>query len=298
MSLEMNVHQLTLLLAFLLGLPVYFTYLLGMTAYISYRLAPPPLAPSEYSMVRHLFYTLLFLISLAVLSWCIVCSSLFAQKPDMPSPDFTDIDTGLLIFMIWTPWLPWALGIASVRSNPLWLGRFFQRPKIILFRSFNDRKALAAIFYHFAGVLSVMGRTYALVPLGKLSHRRELRNQVLRLTLPGLNSIRLLTVPDESWQDRVRDLLSDADAVIIDVTNPTESVEWELELALRIAGEERVVLLVQEGYEMGLQFSRIIKYRRPAWLLLLQEPTAVASLRDALLTIIASHGTRASRENS
>lgn len=290
----MNPNQLrdfTLLLVLLLGIPVYFAYLLGMTAFASYRLAPPPLAPTEYSLAMHLFYILLFLASLAALSWCVVCSSLFAPKSDMAQPGLTDIDTGLLLFMTWIPWLPLALGIASVRSNPLWIGRFFQRPKILLLRPFRDKSASAVIFYQFAKVLSEMGRAYALVPSGKISQRRELRNQVLRLALPRLNSIRLFTVPNECWQDRVRHLLSSADVVIIDVTRPTESIKWELELAVRILGEGRVILLVQEGCATSSQFSHTIRYRRPAWLLLPERKSAaVDSLQGALSTIIASHG--------
>ena len=291
-----QLRALTLLLIFSTGIPVYFAYLLGMTAFASYRLAPPPLAPGKYVLARHLFYVLFFLMSLAALSWCIASSSL-VSKSDVASLGPTDNDTGLLLLMMWMPWLPWSLGIASVRSNPLWLRRFFQRPKILLFRPFGDRSASAAIFYQFANVLSEMGRAYALVPSGKISRRRELRNQMLRLALPRLNPIRLLTVPDECWQDRVRELLSDADAVIIDVTSPTESVEWELELALRIAGERRVILVAQEGHKTDCKFSRIIRYRRPSRLLLPQrESTAIGSLQDALSTIIATHGKQPGRD--
>lgn len=287
-----HLRVLALLLIFLPGIPLYFAYFLAMTVFAAYRLAPPPLTANECSLVRHILYALLFLTCVYSLLWCVAHSSLFDPRPDLAALDLTGIDTVLLLAVAWFPWLPLALGIAGIRSNPLWIARFLQRPKILLFRPFSDKSASAVIFYHLARVLSEMGRVYALVPSGHLSARRELRNQVFRLTLPHLNVLRLLTVADKCWQDHIRDLLSDADAVIIDVTHPTESVEWELELALQIVGQSRIILLVQEGCTLSGQFLYTIAYQRPAWLLLPERTsTAVASLKGALAAILTSRET-------
>jgi len=48
--------------------------------------------------------------------------------------------------------------------------------------------------------------------------------------------------PDKVWRDGIDFCLRNADAVVIDLTDVSENVEWEIATAFRLVGPEKIML--------------------------------------------------------
>lgn len=113
---------------------------------------------------------------------------------------------------------------------------------------------------------------YGLVELFKRVGVTELRGQAaraeadrrLRLLRSGGHTIvfgvEILKCQDEVWRDVVTEAMSKTDVVIVDITDPTENILWELGVALQRLGREGVLLTIEEGTQLDPLAAEVCRY--------------------------------------
>lgn len=107
---------------------------------------------------------------------------------------------------------------------------------IIYLRSFHSDAAALAFARIVAPVASRYGILAGLVHSVQPAHM--LQQNVSTLARGGF-----VEVSDDRWREWVRQALASCHLVIIDVSNSTESVKWELETATNIVGPQRILCI-------------------------------------------------------
>lgn len=107
---------------------------------------------------------------------------------------------------------------------------------ILYLRSFHSDAAALAFARIVVPVASRYGVLAGLVHSVQPAH-------VLQQRVPTLDRGSFVEVSDERWREWVKHALASCHLVIIDVSNPTDSVKWELKTAMDMIGPQRIVLL-------------------------------------------------------
>jgi hypothetical protein len=74
--------------------------------------------------------------------------------------------------------------------------------------------------------------------------------------------VEILKCQDDVWRDVVSEAMSKADVVIVDITEPTENILWELGVALQRFGSEGLLLTIEEGTQLDPLAARVSRYLR------------------------------------
>lgn len=124
------------------------------------------------------------------------------------------------------------------------LDRFSCRP-ILYFRSFRYADGPTA----FGRIVSKAARHYGV--LMAIVHESQTGSSLQRLT-GFADQANTAVLPDQEWQAWVLKRLETASAVIIDATELSESLAWELDAARTRVGVDRILVLVGKGADTAL----------------------------------------------
>lgn len=116
------------------------------------------------------------------------------------------------------------------------LKRFLLAHPILYLRSFHSDAAALAFARIVVPVASRYGVLAGLVHSVQPAH-------VLQQRVSTLDRGSFVEVSDERWREWVKYALASCHLVIIDVSNLTDSVKWELETAMDMVGARRILLL-------------------------------------------------------
>jgi hypothetical protein len=146
-----------------------------------------------------------------------------------------------------------------------WLTHSFH---VLYFRSFEERSSHSARD-NISPILGCMGKLttvhnpqyiQGLTPVDGHSHDEDSWFAWLELGEILSDGLATPKFADDEWQDGVRALLRESDAVVIDVTGGSSNVDWELEQARATLPSDRVILLRASDAPVSTETGNVIEY--------------------------------------
>ncbi len=129
------------------------------------------------------------------------------------------------------------LSIGMYRKNKQGFGG-----AILFFRAFDDEAANERFYQRVDPIVWCFGRCFAAVGGGVSLALRPLDGVMRRLF--GVDAaVGTIKLDDVRWREEIEDIVPQLSLVIVDVSQLTPSVTWELDTALRELGGERVIAL-------------------------------------------------------
>ena len=148
--------------------------------------------------------------------------------------------------------------------------------------------------YAFFGGMCYLGAKY-IGPLFRRSVFRIEKNDSaqlvrridsVRMLKSGYRGIESFACQDDDWREFISQALEKVDAVVIDVTQPTEALLWEIREALSRKGEDSIVLTAaSENGSVPDHISTLLADEVPPWLL--EECLVYSSKQEDVLAYIS-----------
>jgi hypothetical protein len=108
---------------------------------------------------------------------------------------------------------------------------------------------IASVAWAVPKLLRRSGLAVFVGPAGASKAKRRLAHIARTPRCPGVG-VEILKCSDDIWRAVVTEALHTCKAVVIDVTDVTSHIEWEIAQALAVVGESRIVLVAEEGTSM------------------------------------------------
>jgi hypothetical protein len=116
---------------------------------------------------------------------------------------------------------------------------------IVYLRAFGDAAANAAYDLEIEPLLACFGRPVA--ALSRTTGKKRALDRIMGILSGTVHEVGSLRFDDATWRDAVANEIRSARVVVVDVSRQTESLEWEVGIAMESGDAERLILLSESA---------------------------------------------------